>query len=461
MPQRQQSLVQTRTVDVPKLMLFRRFGCSSRGASLSKLVASGLTDVITLFLDGTAPPDSEFVSAERIGPKHDWNSKEKGHTSQTLIMTAPNMSAAKVRILGALCIFVFCGILVAGLWPFHHPMNQVTWLGNTNGLLFGHHGTVLSASIFNGLGSQGEAAGSLELWIEPQRTNDAHTLLAFSAPENHLQFSLHQSDSDLELHRGPGNEHFGRASVAYVDDVFHRGKLVFITITAGRRRTAVYLDGILARTFRHFQLSGMDFKGQLVVGTSPVVNDSWSGKLRGLAIYQQELTPAQVSRHNKSWKTKGRPDLGEDEHVLALYLFDEHRGSIVHDRSGSGIDLNIPERYMILHEKFLEPAWREFDLRWGYWKNVLINIGGFIPLGFLFCAYFSSARQIERPTLLTILSGATVSLIIEVLQAFLPTRDSGTTDLITNTLGTCLGVMFYRWKPSILTVILNRVPFTA
>jgi glycopeptide antibiotics resistance protein len=113
-----------------------------------------------------------------------------------------------------------------------------------------------------------------------------------------------------------------------------------------------------------------------------------------------------------------------------------------------------------LHEKFLEPAWKEFNLRSSYWKSALINIGGFVPFGFFGCAYISITRARNRAALATVVLGTIVSLTIEVLQAYLPTRDSGTTDLITNTLGTGLGVMFYRWKPSMLTAILDRIPLT-
>ena len=72
------------------------------------------------------------------------------------------------------------------------------------------------------------------------------------------------------------------------------------------------------------------------------------------------------------------------------------------------------------------------------------RITGFIPLGLFFCAYLSSAGRIKRPGRVTIILGFAVSLTIEVLQAYILTRDSETTDLITNTFGTGLGFWLYR-----------------
>ena len=83
--------------------------------------------------------------------------------------------------------------------------------------------------------------------------------------------------------------------------------------------------------------------------------------------------------------------------------------------------------------------------RWSYWKDIAVNIFGFIPLGFLFLAYFAIVKQNPRPTMMVVTLGFAISLTIEVAQRFLPTRDSSMMDLMTNTLGTFLGVLLFRF----------------
>jgi hypothetical protein len=184
---------------------------------------------------------------------------------------------------------------------------------------------------------------------------------------------------------------------------------VFITITSGAQETAMYIDGALARRFGQFRLR-KDFTGQLVIGTSPVERDSWQGELRGLAIYGSELTGAEVLHHYETWTKQGRPHLSNNESVLALYLFDEHAGYVAHDAVHPGIDLNIPERYSLLHQTLLQPFWKEFRPGWGEWRDDLMNIIGFVPLGFFFYAYLSSIPGIKRPALVTTVLGFAVSL---------------------------------------------------
>lgn len=228
----------------------------------------------------------------------------------------------RTRIPGLVCAFVLCGILVAGLAPFRRPRNAVTWLGNENGPRFGRYGTIWSSGEF-AASTRNEPSCSLEIWLQPNLANASSSILGFYTPENPLQFSVHQYRASLILIRKnqadpPGTQLIGIANV------LRPIKPAFITITSGPQKTSIYVDGSLVKPFPLFQI-GADCVGQLVFGTSSIENDSWTGELRGLAIYKRELTPAEVLRHYETWTTRGRPAVSGDENAMRIYLFDEHR----------------------------------------------------------------------------------------------------------------------------------------
>ncbi|MGO9085613.1 MAG: VanZ family protein [Candidatus Sulfotelmatobacter sp.] len=356
------------------------------------------------------------------------------------------MGSTGKKVLEILCTLVLFGILTAGLWPFHAPKNDVRWLSNKSGLLFGRYGSIVSASALNP--RRADSSCSLEIWLEPRRGHSSGTILAFDQPESKVAgFALRQSLSDLVL-LSAGQNRSGRAKRVkiYVDDVFSREKPVLVTIISNQSGTTAFTDGVFVRTFGNFKLSSQDLTGRLVIGNSPATTDEWSGQLRGLAVYDRALTAGEVSQHFANWIDDKRSDLAKSEGAVALYLFNEGNGNVVHNQVDPATDLVIPERFFVLHEQFLERPWDEFRPDWNYWKDVGINVAGFVPLGFLLYAYFSLVRRVEHPIAVTIAFGFAVSLTIEVLQAFLPTRDSGMTDLITNTLGTAVGVVTFKHR---------------
>lgn len=354
----------------------------------------------------------------------------------------------KQYVLATICGAVLVVILVAGLWPFNPwPKNEVSWLGNENGLGFGGKGGILLSAgpLIPGNPQAEGAAGTLELGLQPARDYNQNPILTLFRAENLDQFRVRQYFDLLVVDRKTRD----RESPVKIgiDHVFQRGKQVFITITSGDKGTAVYIDGVLADSSQQLRLTRKDLSGRLVIGTSTLDYETWAGQIRGLAVSDRTLNASEVLRHYQMWTGGEARNMTASTGVRALYLFDEHEGRIAHDHLFSGTDLVIPKAFKIMHKQFLEMPWVSFRLDRSYWKDVIINIAGFVPLGFFFYAYFSlSAPGFEsRIALRTIFLGGAISILIEVLQFYLPTRDSSLTDIITNTLGTALGVMLHRW----------------
>ena len=134
---------------------------------------------------------------------------------------------------------------------------------------------------------------------------------------------------------------------------------------------------------------------------------------------------------------------------------------------GEAADLVIPVQFMPYERVYLgwDPDWMKKS---SDWMDVAVNIVGFIPFGILFifaavkmkCLSVlvpeclseeisgkkqSSNGRIVMVVILALVAGFVVSLAIEWLQAYLPSRDSSLRDLITNVLGTMIGAVVAAW----------------
>ena len=363
----------------------------------------------------------------------------------SLMKPAPLRGIGEKKLLAAICLLIFCGMAVAAFWPFNpRPRNHVAWLGDENGLRFGGGGIILSSGKlqFPEPGMSGGA--TLEIWLEPAQDTDSTSLLSFSPPANPQQLRLRQAQSYLLLlQESTPTIHHSAMTSLWVPRAFQAHKKKFITIISGTGGTTVYLDGVPGEKSARYRITSKDISGLLILGCSPDGDDTWRGKLFGMAVFDRKITPAQVSRHYEAWRD-GQLAAVSDDHPMGLYAFGERAGNIVHNQISSGPDLIIPGIFTIPYKPFLKAFWKEFYPNRAYLNDVLINVAGFVPFGFFFCMYLSSGQASRRIVVATILLGAVFSVTIEVLQWFIPMRDSGTTDILTNSLGTALGAMLYR-----------------
>lgn len=340
---------------------------------------------------------------------------------------------------------MFC----AALWPFNpNPENKVAWLKNEDGLEFGRAGTLFSSGEF-GSGRGGEGFCTLEIWLVPEFTQTRHSVMIFAFyldqfPEQFMVRQLRDSffvSTDLRSDHSQLN-----AAEIEVKQAFRKDTKVFLTITSGPRGTSVYKDGALVDNSTRFGLSCRNFSGELVIGNSPVSYNPWQGKLLGLAIYHQELKPSQVLRHYLMWQRGTISNDAQADPTIALYSLGERQGRTVHNMVGEGPDLYIPATIKIWEKPLLQTPWKEFSADRGYLYDAMVNVFGFVPFGFFVSACIAASGYRRRGAVTAIALGALVSVIIEVLQKFIPVRDSGMTDVITNTIGTSIGVLFWKWR---------------
>jgi hypothetical protein len=362
------------------------------------------------------------------------------------------------RCLGILCGIVIIGVLICTLWPFNpFPSNRVSWLSEANGIRFGEHGVILSNSPLISEATDATKFCGLELLLQPAEVEQTYTILSFYALDNPMQFRVKQWKDDLLVSQGVLDTRGKvKSKEFYVDHALQRETLLLLTLTSGPSGTVVYLNGRRTQVFPNFTISQSDLSGQIVLGTSAVGYQPWPGEIHGLALYSRQLTPAKVLEHYVNWTAGGGkpPDL---DGAIAFYKFAERTGNEIHNAVVSAPDLEIPKIFRVPDKPLLESPGKEFEAGWSYLGDLLSNIAGFVPVGFLVCSYLRTTRSRKSAILYATFWGGLLSLVIEVLQFYIPPRGSGVTDVITNTIGSAIGAGLA--SPNLVGIILRKMNY--
>ena len=352
-----------------------------------------------------------------------------------------------------LSVLMLLGILYFGLNPRgFYLSNNVTWIDNQNGIRFGKYGIAYTDSPFNSPASHSRTPNSLSIEIALKSDISHHQgfefLLVMHNGEDSKQLLIGKWRSWMIVMNGDDYENKKKTKRIAVREALPPQKIRFVTITSGQEGTKVYLDGQLARAKKDLILKVPDGKTEtrLVVGNSVYGRDSWTGDIYGLALYGYALTAKDVELHFNQWFRERNFAFAKEDAPQLLYMLNEKAGEKAFDRSGENHHLEIPSRMKILKRELLSAPWYRFKFNKSFLVDITINILGFIPFAFFLSATFvSRGGFVEKHScLITVFICLVISLLIEITQAWMPSRSSQMLDVLLNTLGAWLGAMLYR-----------------
>lgn len=329
--------------------------------------------------------------------------------------------------------------------------NEVTWIGDRDGIRFDRHGIAYAKGVSLPSGSRGSKGRDLtiELAIKPSGpSSDGHfrLLLVLHGGDDAEQLIIGQWRSWLVIMNGDDYDATRRRTRISVDTLTPQNER-FVTVTSGDNGTAVFIDGQLAKHNRdlHLNMPGDGNQMQLVLGNSIYGRHPWAGEIYGLAYYDHVRTEPDIRQHFNYWAREHSFSFAHPMTPAGLYLFNERQGRRVVDHGGGKHDLAVPARMTILTKEFLAPVFGNAEYNLSLFQDMVINIAGFIPMGFLLSTlvWHMQGRSVTVRLVIAMLACGAVSLTIELAQAWIPSRSSQMLDFILNTLGAGAGVVLH------------------
>jgi hypothetical protein len=346
-------------------------------------------------------------------------------------------------------VLVFLAVLFFGLNPKGYDFsNHVSWLDDGPGIRFDKYGLAyaeLDGKLRERIG--GREGFSILMVFQAERldNNGSGHILTIHPGKDKNQLIIWQWYSYIIAMND--NDYAHRRRTGRVSDKIPSSpaQQIFLSLTSGNNGTSLYFDGKVVSSNHSLRL---DFptgtKRTLILGNSPYGDGSWQGDISGLALFDRELPPETVASLYNTWSLKRSFADTEKENPFLLYLFNEKEGHRIIDHAGSSIPLLIPAQAAPLQKKFLDRSLNDSGITGGLAQDVIVNLTGFIPIGFFFAYLLVNLGGTpgKRVLFYTVVFCFALSLIIELLQAWIPSRSSQFLDLFLNTAGGFMGASF-------------------
>jgi hypothetical protein len=373
------------------------------------------------------------------------------------------------RLLVSVFYIILVVTLLFGLWPLNlWPRNEVDWLKNRSGIelhrsgINGRYvprGIVFSENTFEipTKLESGFPSFSIELYIESKIETGwgISRIVSFTDPGQQESLILAQWKKHLIIFT-PNTRKKDKRDFIELDLLkgLPTDSARFFTITSGRKGTRIYLNGNEKKYFPNVFLVSEDksISGKMILGNSASGTEPWAGKIFGIGIYEEELSPEIIRKHYRSWLSNKISTLNSTENAIAIYAFEEGEGTLAASGLGQDKRLLIPRRFVILERTILEPPWSNFRFEKHFLFDFIINLLGFIPLGIMFTLYLRRIFGISgrRLFITTLICGSAISLMIELLQVLMPQRYSSLLDLMLNITGLCVGILIVRFISNLM-----------
>ncbi|MCJ7581133.1 MAG: hypothetical protein MUP98_11445, partial [Candidatus Aminicenantes bacterium] len=303
------------------------------------------------------------------------------------------------RLLGAFSIVMILGLFFVGLWPFDFsPKNRASWAAGGSGLYFDGMKRNWKLSV-GGIAYLSSLSGSEQ---NPHPGKGSFTLAIYLQPENNVTsgvphiFSLVEKTGKVVLYLGQwkqslivrwfspeqkGRRKFQEISVG---EALLEEKAQWLTIVSDQAGTTISIDDALEK---HFQGKALLAEGSsirdynVVLGNSSEANRPWTGTILALTLYEQSLEKKKVSMNWKLLKESLKySDIAYDG-LISAFNFEGDEGTCDIDLSGNGNVLAVPAQ-ISSKGRMLEWPINIFQTRASMVKDIIINVFGFIPLGF-------------------------------------------------------------------------------